>query len=224
MTSKLEFWAFFYKNNYTTLISFRITLPSLPHSMWWFSSQWRLQMTINRSFTFHDVQVSCRSQMTSHSEQNFEHTISNSAETTYPGLHCSWMVLWILWWPNTQHRPARSIKITHKSTEQEADKIKTSYGRGKALQLWNLSNMAHNLNLVNVWKLQVTRHGKSAQGVKLSTCVWEMPMKNSARTLTIVFHGFSCITTASFHITNKLFTDYLTSQCYSELPCQINYK
>jgi hypothetical protein len=87
------------------------------------------------------------------SNRIFEHTMSNSAETTPPGHHPSWMVLWILCWLNTQHRPARSIKITQMGIEQDADKIKTSYGRQRATQLWNLSNMAHNLP----WKpLEIT--------------------------------------------------------------------
>jgi len=116
--------------------------------------------------------------------------MSNSAEITSLGHHCSWMVLLILCCLNNQHRPARSVKITHKGTEQEADKIETSYGRGKAMRLWNLSNMVHNIKLANLYKLQLTRHSKLAQAVKLSTCVWEMSMKKLVRTLTIIFHGF----------------------------------
>ena len=58
-------------------------------------------------------------------------------------------------------------------------------------------------------------HGQ--KNIKLSTCVWKMPMKNSVRTITIVFRGFPWITSAFFHIPNKLFTDYLTSQCCTEL-------
>jgi len=51
-----------------------------------------------------------------------------------------------------------------------------------------------------------------------------MPMKNSVRTLTIVFRGFPWITSAFFHIPNKLFDDYLTSQCCTEFIRQINQK
>jgi len=132
------------------LLSCMTTLPSLPHSMWRFSSQWHLQMTIKRSFTLHDVHVSCTSRMISHSKHNFEHTMSNSAEITSPGHHCSWMVLWIFCWLNTQHRPASSVKIAHKGTGQEEEKIETSYGRGKAMRLWKLSNMAHNIKLASL--------------------------------------------------------------------------
>jgi len=51
--------------------------------------------------------------------------------------------------PNTG-QPEASKLPTRKGTKQEADKIKTSYGKGKATWFWNLSNMVHNVKLAKL--------------------------------------------------------------------------